>query len=142
MENITKNSLKIYNKRHFLCHDKIFPSSIYIGWDWRHRLTFQQKYIESGRSKRDLDQYLFERISDKVNVLMIPKGSCELLLCFFSYWWKLQVYYLLRKIIKVTATDMRYFTRRKFSRSLVHKRNFGLIWEVVFNLEYLFHQWR
>ena len=29
--------------------------------------------------------------------------------------------------IKVAATDMRYFTRSKFYRSLVHKENVGLI---------------
>ena len=33
---------------------------------------------------------------------------------------------------------MRYFARNKFSRSLAHKRNFGLIWHVVFKLGYLF----
>ena len=30
-------------------------------------------------------------------------------------------------IIKGTATDVRYFARSKFSRSLVHKKNFTLI---------------
>ena len=34
---------------------------------------------------------------------------------------------LLHKLIKVAATDMRYFTRSKRSGSLVHKRNFNLI---------------
>ena len=29
---------------------------------------------------------------------------------------------------------------QKFSRSLVHKKNFGLSWQVVFKLEYLFRQ--
>ena len=29
--------------------------------------------------------------------------------------------------IKATATDMRYFTRSKFFRGLVHKKNFSLI---------------
>ena len=31
------------------------------------------------------------------------------------------------KLVKGTATDMRYFARGKFSRSLVHKKNFSLI---------------
>ena len=44
--------------------------------------------------------------------------------------------------IKVTATDMRYFARSKFFRSLVHKKNFILTWQVVFNLGYLFYQGR
>ena len=29
--------------------------------------------------------------------------------------------------LKITATDMRYFARSKFSRSLVHQKNFRLI---------------
>ena len=29
--------------------------------------------------------------------------------------------------LKVAATDMRYFARSNFSRSLVHKKNFSLI---------------
>ena len=29
--------------------------------------------------------------------------------------------------LKAAATDMRYFARSKFSRSLVHKKNFSLI---------------
>ena len=35
---------------------------------------------------------------------------------------------------KVAATDMRYFAKSKLSRSLVHKKNFSLIWQVVFKL--------
>ena len=35
-------------------------------------------------------------------------------------------------IFKAAATDMRYFARSKFSRSLVHKKNFSLIGEVLF----------
>ena len=30
-------------------------------------------------------------------------------------------------ILKATATDTRYFARGKFLRSLVHKKNFGLL---------------
>ena len=44
--------------------------------------------------------------------------------------------------IKVAVTNMRYFARSKFSRSLVHKRNFSLIQKVVFKLEYVFCQER
>ena len=33
----------------------------------------------------------------------------------------------LDRLLKGAATDMRYFTWSKFSRSLVHKKNFGLI---------------
>ena len=40
--------------------------------------------------------------------------------------------------IKVAATDMRYFIRSKFWRSLVHKKNFGLMWLIIFTIEYFF----
>ena len=43
---------------------------------------------------------------------------------------------------KGAATDMRYFARSEFSRSLVHKKNFTLIWQVVFGLGYVFCQER
>ena len=39
---------------------------------------------------------------------------------------------------KVAATDMRYFAKSKFPRSLVHKRNFSLIWQAVFKLGNVF----
>ena len=44
--------------------------------------------------------------------------------------------------VKGAATDMRYFVRSGFSRSLVHKKNFSLIRQVVFKLGYLFCQER
>ena len=40
--------------------------------------------------------------------------------------------------LKFAATNMRYVARSKFFGSLVHKENFGLIWQVVFKLGYLF----
>ena len=40
--------------------------------------------------------------------------------------------------IKGAATDMRYFARSKFSRSIVHKKYFSLIWQLVFKLRYYF----
>ena len=39
-------------------------------------------------------------------------------------------------LIKVVATDMRYFARSKIWRSSVHKKKFGLTWKEVFKLEY------
>ena len=38
------------------------------------------------------------------------------------------------------VTDMRYFASSKFSRSLVHKKNSSLMWQVVFNLGHVFCQ--
>ena len=43
---------------------------------------------------------------------------------------------------KGAVTYMRYFARSKFSRSLVQKKNFSLIWQVVFQLGYVFCQER
>ena len=43
---------------------------------------------------------------------------------------------------KGAATDMRYFARGKFSRSLVYKKNFSLMRQVVFKLGYVFCQER
>ena len=39
---------------------------------------------------------------------------------------------------KAAVTDIRYFARSKFSRSLVHKKNFDLIWQVAFKLKTFF----
>ena len=39
----------------------------------------------------------------------------------------IQAYSSIFSIIKVAATDMRYFAKSKFFGSLVHKKNFGLI---------------
>ena len=41
-------------------------------------------------------------------------------------------------MIKATVTDMSYFAKSTFSRSLVHKKDFDFIRQVVFSLEYLF----
>ena len=38
--------------------------------------------------------------------------------------------------IKAAAADMRYFARSKFFGGLVHKKNVGLVWQVVFKLGY------
>ena len=45
-------------------------------------------------------------------------------------------------VFKEAATDVRYFARCKFSRSLVYCKNFTLIWQVVFKLGYIFYQER
>ena len=49
---------------------------------------------------------------------------------------------LSRPSFKVAAADMRCFARSNFYRSLVHKKNFTLIWQVVFKLGYIFCQER
>ena len=47
-------------------------------------------------------------------------------------------YYILS--VKVAVTDMRYFVRSKLSRRLVHKKNFSLVWQLVFKLGYILCQ--
>ena len=37
---------------------------------------------------------------------------------------------------KIAATDIGYFATNKFSTSLILKKIFGLMWQVVFKLEY------
>ena len=45
-------------------------------------------------------------------------------------------------ILKTATADKRYFARSTLSRSLVHKKGFALIWQGIFQLEYLFYQGR
>ena len=45
-------------------------------------------------------------------------------------------------LFKVAARDVRYFARSKLSRSLVQKKNFRVIWQLVFKLGYLLGQER
>ena len=40
------------------------------------------------------------------------------------------------RAVKVAATDMRYFVKSTFSRGLVRKQNFDLVWQAVFILKY------
>ena len=44
--------------------------------------------------------------------------------------------------IKFSARNIRCFARSKFVTSLVHKKNFGLIWHVIYKLEFSFCQGR
>ena len=60
----------------------------------------------------------------------------------FKFWFYDQQSMLIYLFFKGTATDMRYSARIKFSRSLVHRKNFSLIWRVVFKLGYVLCQER
>ena len=46
---------------------------------------------------------------------------------------------LSNKDIKAAVTDMRHFARKIFLTSFIRKQNIGLIWQIVFKLEYLFY---
>ena len=48
----------------------------------------------------------------------------------------------LTSVLKAAATDMKHLEGVKISRSLVYKKHFTLIWQVVFKLGYLFSQER
>ena len=48
----------------------------------------------------------------------------------------------LEPFLKSAVPDMRHFARVKFFRSLVHKKDFSFIWEVLFRLGYVFCQER
>ena len=51
-------------------------------------------------------------------------------------------YSLIYSFLRAAATDMRCFARSKFSRSLLHKKNFSLRWQLVFKLGFVFCQER
>ena len=61
-------------------------------------------------------------------------------ICFYFFFSSCDhnIYILIvTRLFEAAATDMRYFARSKFSRSLVHKKNFSLIWQVVFKSGYV-----
>ena len=78
-------------------------------------------------------QYLKERAVNR----MYCHKHCSLL----STSRKLQQVKMQFMPTKVAAKNMRYLARIKFSRSLDHKKMFGLIWQVVFKLETYFFKW-
>ena len=68
---------------------------------------------------------------------MLRTYKCDLLVfCVSAIFGPLILFILLD--FKAAATDIRYFAKSKFSRSLVHKKNFDLIWQVALKLKYLF----
>ena len=90
------------------------------------KLFLDQEIFSQSRNKkcfnnREVDAHLGYEISKN----MIGRNLC------------------IKKVkLKAAATDMRYFPRSKLSRSLVHKKNFSLIWQVVLKLGYSFCQER
>ena len=63
---------------------------------------------------------------------------------FDTQWMSLLIknFYNTKRPLKGAVTDVRYFARSKFSRSLVHEKNFSFTWQVVFKLGYVFCQER
>ena len=86
-------------------------------------------------------QYLKKEVKDEVDFLHAEKHQSFVKVYFNTL--SIRVSYKVDIIIiKGTATDMRYFTRSKLSRSFVHKKDFSLIQQVVFKLGYVFCQER
>ena len=75
-------------------------------------------------------------VSKMTRIWWILTRALESLKNLYYHW------FLSCKVFKGAVTDMRYLARSKFSRSLVHKKNFSLIWQVVFELGFLFCQER
>ena len=81
-------------------------------------------------------KFIFETIMRQFCVQSRKVISCYRVFSTFF------LHYFVERLIKGAAIDMRYFARSKFFRSYVHKKNFSLIWEVVFKLGYIFCQER
>ena len=90
------------------------------GWNFANR-TYFANYI--------MRKHYFLCMDERNSVfsLFLPRN------CFLQRW-----AICLHSQLKVAATDMRYLARSKLSRCLVHKKNFSLMWQVVFKLGYLF----
>ena len=79
------------------------------------------------------------------NRLKFPRVAIGRMQCFSSHAGGVSKGYKdksYKKGIKVVATDVRYFARSNFCRSLAPKENFTLIWQVLFKLRYVFCQER
>ena len=61
-------------------------------------------------------------------------------LFFITLWYNIKMLYSNLSFIKAAATDVRYLARSNFSRSLVPKKKFSLIWLLVFKLCHIFGQ--
>ena len=73
---------------------------------------------------------------------MVKKMFIEIRLCNLTHAFKGNVKFAKIYMVKFKSAvaDMRYFARSKFSRSLVHKKKFSMIRQVVFELGYVFCQ--
>ena len=91
--------------------------------------------------KRCIDKkvsYLFKRFYAKLSSLFKSHLTKEV----YSEPSQTSKMEIFGKTVKAAATDMRYFARSKFSRSLVHKKKISLIRQVFFKLRYVFRQER
>ena len=69
----------------------------------------------------------------------------SMIVCNKGYFWSRkgehhhEILHLLISVgVKAVVTGMRKFAWSTFSRGLIRKKNVGLVWKVVFKLEYLF----
>ena len=82
-----------------------------------------------------------------LSFLFFPSVSlCKPFFClsihlfFITLWYNIKMLYSNLSFIKAAATDIRYLARSNFSRSLVPKKKFSLIWLLVFKLCHIFGQ--
>ena len=89
------------------------------------------KNISFGQNKRFKNAPFFFRLHELKHKVCLSKSVCGIFHFQFRY-----------VFIKVAVTDIKYFARSNSSTSLVQRKNFSLIWQVVFKLAYLFCQER
>ena len=95
--------------------------------EMHHILLYGNPILTNKRTLKDwfyLEMLSHRAINDNTNSL--ERNT------FFLFFDLMHCHWLLL-IIKVAATDIRYFAKSKFSRSLVQKNYFSLIW-LVFKL--------
>ena len=84
---------------------------------FRQRPSKHNAFIKVGVTKFSVDKCLY-------SFLLGFRRCRSVTFCNFSF-------------LKAAATDMRHLARSKFSWSLIYKKNFGWISQVVFQLDYL-----
>ena len=69
-----------------------------------------------------------KKVNRRLEPVASRRGSEKLLLKYFSQNLRLLSFAILKvTILKAAMADMSYFARSTFSRSLVHKKKYGLI---------------
>ena len=129
--------------RKILAHDMKMKKNPQIKENYGTLSGFLQTFMGLCQSKVKLASTLPPRKFHQLASLT-PKSSicCYFFQIFCIDWFKKKNAYFDKKSITGAVTDMIYFARSKFSLSLVHKKNFSLIWQVVFRLGYVFCQGR
>ena len=117
----------IIKKRIPFCLKVIFLIIFAVALDKVYRQAI--KKLRACKSKKNCSTLVNE---PRNNICYVPiLYKVVFVLKFQSYVKNILIYQYLK------GTDVIYFARKNFSRSLFHKKNFGLIW-LVFKLQHLF----